>query len=299
MKNLILILCLSIAIAAHTQVAINTDGTNPDNSAMLDVNSTDKGLLLPRMTHSQRNAIASPANGLVIYQTDNTPGFYYNSGTSGSPAWQIVGTGSGWGLTGNSGTSAGTNFLGTIDNVPLVFKVNNELAGKIDPATGNTSLGYQTLNSNSSGSDNTASGYKSLYFNTSGISNTAGGSQALYYNTTGNSNTANGSKSLFNNIYGSDNVANGYSALFSNTYGNYNTAGGSQALFNNISGSNNTANGMQALYSNTTGYINTANGSSALFSNTTGIANTAIGYNALNHNTTGGLNTASGSEARV
>jgi hypothetical protein len=76
-------------------VAINADNSNPDASAMLDVKSTDKGMLLPRMTQTQRNAIASPAPGLMIYQTDAGPGFYYNAGTAAIPAWSIMGGNSG------------------------------------------------------------------------------------------------------------------------------------------------------------------------------------------------------------
>ncbi len=74
-----------------TQVAINNDASQPDPSAMLDIKSTGKGLLAPRMTQAQRNAIASPAHGLMIYQTDNSPGYYYNSGTSGAPVWWMLG----------------------------------------------------------------------------------------------------------------------------------------------------------------------------------------------------------------
>ena len=72
-------------------VAINSDNSDPDASAMLDVKSTTKGMLVPRMTQAQRNAIASPAPGLMIYQTDAGPGFYYNAGTSAIPAWSIMG----------------------------------------------------------------------------------------------------------------------------------------------------------------------------------------------------------------
>jgi hypothetical protein len=84
MKNLFCILLLAYSISTYAQVGINADNSSPDPSAMLDVKSTDKGMLMPRMTLAQRNAIVSPANGLMIYQTDNTPGFYYNSGTSAS-----------------------------------------------------------------------------------------------------------------------------------------------------------------------------------------------------------------------
>ena len=81
-----LILLLNVQIYAQN-VGINSDGSTPDNSAMLDIKSTSSGLLIPRMTLAQRNAISSPAAGLLIYQTDNTPGFYYNAGTPSSPNW--------------------------------------------------------------------------------------------------------------------------------------------------------------------------------------------------------------------
>ena len=67
MKKLILILFLINSFAGMAQVAINTDNSDADNSAMLDVKSTTKGLLIPRMTMAQREAIANPANGLLIF----------------------------------------------------------------------------------------------------------------------------------------------------------------------------------------------------------------------------------------
>jgi trimeric autotransporter adhesin len=321
----VLIIGLTTQFEARTQgVAINNDNSNPDPSAILDIKSTTKGLLLPRMTLAQRNAIPSPANGLMIYQTDNTPGFYYNSGTSGSPAWVISGTGSGWGLTGNSGTSAGTNFIGTTDNVPLTFKVNNQLAGKIDPSTLNTSIGYQSLNSNTTGSANTAYGTNALNYNTEGNANTANGAAALYSNkansqstaigynamhfaddrTTGRVtyNTAIGVEALKGSTTASDNTgrwntAIGYQSMFSNTSGNGNTANGVLALQYNTTGTSNTANGSYALQYNTIGSGNTADGGYVLQYNTEGVYNTASGIGALFHNTTGSKNTANGAEA--
>jgi hypothetical protein len=67
-------------------IAINTDGSSPDLSSILDVKSTAKGILIPRLTLAQRSAIAAPATGLMIYQTDNTPGFYFYNGT----AWGLM-----------------------------------------------------------------------------------------------------------------------------------------------------------------------------------------------------------------
>lgn len=63
-------------------VSISENAINPDTTAMLDVSSTKKGLLIPRMTAQQKSAITSPATGLLVYQTDTDPGFYYYNGTS-------------------------------------------------------------------------------------------------------------------------------------------------------------------------------------------------------------------------
>lgn len=62
----------------------------PDNSAMLEVKSTDKGMLIPRMTSVQKKAISQPAKGLLVYQTDSVPGFYYNEGTPAIPRWKSI-----------------------------------------------------------------------------------------------------------------------------------------------------------------------------------------------------------------
>jgi hypothetical protein len=77
------LLCLSNFASA--QVGIGT--TTPDPSAQLDIVGAQKGLLIPRMNLSNRTGIALPATGLMIYQTDNDPGFYYFNGT----AWSKVG----------------------------------------------------------------------------------------------------------------------------------------------------------------------------------------------------------------
>lgn len=85
---LLLSSCLSIITLAQKNVGINNDGSSPHSSAILDLKSTTKGLLIPRMYLGERNAIVNPAPGLLIYQTDGTPGFYYFDGT-----WKAVGTG--------------------------------------------------------------------------------------------------------------------------------------------------------------------------------------------------------------
>lgn len=86
---LALVLLLASVISAQS-ISINSDGTIPDPSAMLDIQSTDKGLLVPRMTSGQRATINNPATGLIVYQTDGAQGFYYNGGTPSSPSWVLL-----------------------------------------------------------------------------------------------------------------------------------------------------------------------------------------------------------------
>jgi hypothetical protein len=69
-----------LTITTYAQVGINIE--TPDASAALDITSTTGGLLVPRMTEIQRDAISPAATGLMIYQTDGTPGFYYYNGSS-------------------------------------------------------------------------------------------------------------------------------------------------------------------------------------------------------------------------
>jgi len=70
-KYFLCILSYIICDSSFSQnIAINQDGALPDNSAILDVKSTTKGLLVPRMTAVQRTAIVNPATGLLVYQTD-------------------------------------------------------------------------------------------------------------------------------------------------------------------------------------------------------------------------------------
>jgi len=74
MKKLIYLSFLAIATLTQFEivaqgVAINEDNTAPNASAMLHVKSTTKGMLIPSMTETQRNAIVSPAEGLIIYNT--------------------------------------------------------------------------------------------------------------------------------------------------------------------------------------------------------------------------------------
>ena len=89
MKNIICFLAMAIFISMEmdAQVTINTDSTAADNSAMLDVKATNKGVLLPRMTQGQIYAIANPANGLVVFNTTDNKFYTYIASAS---AWKEI-----------------------------------------------------------------------------------------------------------------------------------------------------------------------------------------------------------------
>lgn len=78
-SRLILFILLFIATQTQGQIGINTDSSSPDESAMLDVSSTEKGLLIPRMTTAQRTAISSPATGLLVFDTTTNSFWFYNA----------------------------------------------------------------------------------------------------------------------------------------------------------------------------------------------------------------------------
>lgn len=113
MKQKILSLLFLLLSAGHSSfaqnVGISTDGSAPDNSAMLDVKSTSKGLLVPRMSEVQRLGISNPAKGLLVFQIDEAAGFYYNQGTESSSDWQPLGATGPAGQTGAPG-QAGAGF---------------------------------------------------------------------------------------------------------------------------------------------------------------------------------------------
>lgn len=125
---------LGVVSSSFSQVGIGTN--TPHASAALDIVSNTGGLLISKMTMAQKNAIASPATGLLIYQTNGTSGFYYYNGT----AWVTFGGGSGWSLTGDAGTTVGTEKIGTLDAQDLVVVSNGAEAARVD-ATGLVGIG--------------------------------------------------------------------------------------------------------------------------------------------------------------
>jgi len=96
-RQSLFIVGLLLTAGLNAQTGIGT--TAPNASAKLEIAAIDKGLLIPRMTSTQRGNITSPANGLLVYQTDGLVGFYVNTGTAASPAWTRINMD--WVRTGN------------------------------------------------------------------------------------------------------------------------------------------------------------------------------------------------------
>jgi hypothetical protein len=94
--TLVVVITTIITTGIHAQNTFPSTGaagigtTSPNTSSLLEIKSKNKGILIPRMTLAQRNAISTPATGLLIYQTNATPGFYYHNGT----AWTMITSGS-------------------------------------------------------------------------------------------------------------------------------------------------------------------------------------------------------------
>lgn len=130
---LLLLFCTTLLTA---QVGIGT--TSPADGAILDISSSDSGIIIPRVALTATNVVApivsiapTPENGLMVFNTNTagtapnnvTPGFYYWS----DGAWVRIASGAstGWALTGNAGTDPNTNFIGTTDNVDFRVRTNN------------------------------------------------------------------------------------------------------------------------------------------------------------------------------
>lgn len=248
-------------LAAQNNVGIGT--STPHSSSVLELSANNKGILIPRVADTV--LINSPAEGLLIYLSTDQH-FWYFDGTW----WVKVGSGNvgggggggnAWEITGNSGTNASTNFVGTSDNVDLTFRTINverlrikrhtleflntgssiflgESAGILDDLSSNTNVGIGnfSLTTNSTGNKNVSIGYASME-----------------KNTTGRENTALGQWSLQENIDGEGNVALGFKADNFNQAGDYNTAVGYEAARVTSAHSKNktVAIGYRAGYNNT------------------------------------------------
>lgn len=287
---IVVIALLFSGMLAAQGVGINNP--TPDASALLDLTSTGKGLLLPRMTTAQRNAIAAPATSLLIFNTSNARYEYFDG-----LAWVPLVAG-GWSLTGNAGTDPATNSIGTTDAQSLRFRVNNEFAGHIaNTSTGQVSLGLNAGAVNSA-TRNTFIGSNAGLVNTTGASNTFLGQGAGAANTTTSNNTYVGTGAGQTNATGQQNVYIGRLA------GGNGTSGSDNILIGNGAGISNTANNNVMIGSfsgnaNSTGGGNTFLGTQSGQSTTTGGQNTFIGTGAGGTNITGSQNTLIGNGASL
>lgn len=199
-----------LTISGLGNVGIGT--ISPNVSALLELSSTTKGILIPRLTTTQRNAIPSPAQGLLIFQTDGPRGFYFYDGT--------------WKAVSSSGSGANTS----LSNLVSPTAINQHLLPQTTKLydLGSSSLSWRNLylrddiyldgtrfvsNAPGTASLNAFVGSNAGLAITSGINNTALGHDALRNDTSGYNNTAVGTQALFNAFY-SNNTAVGYEAGF-------------------------------------------------------------------------------------
>ena len=123
MKKITYLFFLFVTTISFSQIGIGT--TSPDASSALDLSSINSGLLIPRMIESERDAIQDPATGLMVYQTNNTPGFYFYDGS----AWSALG-----------GSSSGNTI--TLDN----YKDYTDAVKVTNITTENVNTGVLTFN---------------------------------------------------------------------------------------------------------------------------------------------------------
>jgi hypothetical protein len=113
---IVFIFTFQLNICFSQSVSVNTDGTSADLSAILDVKSISKGMLIPRVTNAQKNAISSPATGLLVYQTDGSPGFWFYNGAT----WKN--------LANSSASSPGLATFSSLDNGTMVVVYTDQNA---------------------------------------------------------------------------------------------------------------------------------------------------------------------------
>ena len=284
--------------ATSQSLSVNTTGAVANASSILDVSSTTKGVLIPRMDKTQKNAIAIPAAGLLVYQTaPDSVGFHYYDGTQ----WIYLAVGSAdstsWKINGNGNIKA-ANFLGTLTDTALRFRIRNIASGIIDSASENTALGYKNLQNISTGiKSNTAIGFMSGKNLTSGSNNTLIGRNVLSRTGASLQNIGIGDSALSQVIAVGNLIGIGFQALklhdgqgfFTDnlaigTYSQRDSSFGANAFWN-------TSLGGYSLQSNRLGSGNTAIGLSAMQSNYSGFNNTAVGLEALQYDSIGFVNT--------
>jgi trimeric autotransporter adhesin len=299
---------------AKAQMAIG--GAVPHPSAGLDIISSNKGLLLPRVSlvsTGDPNTVFNVADALLIYNTNpsiingQNVGFYYNTNVEFNKLWNRWATGAPltaiWNRNGNRFNVNDNPFLGTTDNQPLRFRVNNQYVGMLQHAQMN--IFFTGANKTAvSGTHNTAWGHQALNGATTGSSNLAIGNEALLNNTTGSRNVAIGGEASRLGVSMSDNTAVGFGALRDASNSNM-VAMGVEVLKENVR-IGNTGFGFRALSAIKTNAANpgtysnqylTAVGNQALQSILLAQNTTAFGSGAMENSIETSINIAIGSNA--
>ena len=279
----------------------------PDASAALDIVSSSKGLLLPRVAAAA--ALAAPATGLLVFQTGAPAGFYYNAGTPAVPAWQLLNVvgGPGDNLGNHTATQAlnlqGQALTGTGASIGAAVGVGVRADGGLNIGQNtifnNVLLGFEAGQAITTGGNNLFIGYLSGAANTTGSFNQFTGFQSGYSNTTGRNNVFSGYQAGFANTTGVNNVFMGYNSGSSNTEGSRNVFSGFNSGYYNTTGSNNQFIGTGSGFYNTSGGGNVFVGGQSGGDNTTGSSITALGVNSGPAGGSGALTNATALGANV
>jgi sugar lactone lactonase YvrE len=131
-----------------TAQSVGIGTTTPDASAKLDVGGTTQGILIPRLTSAQRIAISNPAIGLLLFQTDGTPGFYYYNGAAWiniTNGYQADNQGMAVSYYGLTSTLAGDGSADSVDGTGTAASFNNPWGVATD-ASGNVYVADQGNN---------------------------------------------------------------------------------------------------------------------------------------------------------
>lgn len=302
----------------YVSIPVTAGGTNYGvYSDVTDTTNDYSGYFLGRVSIG-----TTTTDNYIFPQSRGTAGQIMVTDGAGIVSWANPGAASsGWSITGNTGTTAGVNFLGTTDNVAIDFRTNNIIklqlttkgqigvfntgnsifignsAGNADDLTTNENvfIGESAGTATTTGAANIALGSYTLKSNTTLSNNTAIGHQAMENATTNGNITAIGFQALRVNR-GANNTGIGFGVLDINTTGANNTAIGSNALGANTIGNNNVAIGTDALKLSDWD-SNVAIGSFALDACNLGSRNIAIGHNSLGACTSGNQNIAIGTDA--
>lgn len=234
----------------NAQVGINNDNSDPDASAMLDVKSDSKGMLVPGMSSSQRTQISNAATGLLVFDTD-TESFWFKD----SNVWVELVSGNVAALADADGDTK-IQVEESVDEDVIRFDIAGEEKWRMENSTlipnnitrgiyigKNAGITDTVLLASDDQHYNIFIGEEAGKFNSTGEFNTAIGFRSFESNMTSGGNTALGSNTLRDHTGGGNNVAVGSQALTFNTIGTGNKAIDVRSLRRKVEGDHNTAIG--------------------------------------------------------